>query len=147
MSALSIAELDDARTAQACDALPLARLAQGDGAYLVAWLDDSPIGHVYLARTQRPELQDLFVLDGYRRTGVGTKLLLAAEDVCRRDGCAEVCLTVSVGAPDTRAFYERLGYLDVGIPPRRVLGTVQIRSGPLEVDDTLLTLVKRLASD
>ncbi len=33
---------------------------------------------------------------------------------------------------------------DVGIPPRRVQGTIQIRTGPIDVDDTLLTLEKSL---
>ena len=36
---------------------------------------------------------------------------------------------------------------DSGQPPKRVRGTVQIRSGPLEVDDTLLTWEKRLAGE
>jgi hypothetical protein len=42
------------------------------------------------------------------------------------------------------ALYRGLGYGDVGIPSRRVHGTIQIRTGPLEVDDTLLTWEKSL---
>ena len=31
-----------------------------------------------------------------------------------------------------------------GLPPKRVEGTIEIRTGPIEVDDTLLTREKRL---
>jgi hypothetical protein len=46
---------------------------------------------------------------------------------------------VSADSPAAQALYRKLGFADTGIPPRRVKGTVQIRTGPLEVDDTLLT--------
>jgi GNAT superfamily N-acetyltransferase len=141
-----ISMLADAQLDQVCDALPLARLLQGNGDYLIAWLDREPIGHVYVAWTAPPELQDLYVLDAHRRTGVATALLAAAEGECRRRSCAEVRVTVSVDGDAAQTLYAALGYRDVGIAPRRVLGTVQIRTGPLEVDDTLLTLVKQLPS-
>jgi hypothetical protein len=51
---------------------------------------------------------------------------------------------VSVDSPAARALYASLGYLDVGIAPRRVVGTIEIRTGPIDVDDTLLTLEKAL---
>ena len=41
--------------------LGLARLYQGDGFYLVAWGGDEPLGHVHLALTDPPELQDVYV--------------------------------------------------------------------------------------
>ena len=50
-----------------------------------------------------------------------------------------------MNSPDAQALYRKLGFADTGIPPRRVQGTVQIRTGPLEVDDTLLTWEKRLS--
>jgi hypothetical protein len=40
--------------------------------------------------------------------------------------------------------YSRSGYGDVGVPPTRVKGTVVIRTGPIEVDGTILTWEKRL---
>ena len=46
--------------------------------------------------------------------------------------------------PQYQALYRRCGYIDTGIPPRRVRGTIMLRTGPLEVDDTLLTWEKRL---
>ena len=52
--------------------LGLARLHQGDGVYLVAWLGDEPVGHVHLALTDPPELQDVSVRPEYRRCGVAS---------------------------------------------------------------------------
>jgi len=45
------------------------------------------------------------------------------------------------------AAYRALGYRDRGLPPKRVTGTVQIRTGPIEVNDTLLTWEKAVDSE
>jgi RimJ/RimL family protein N-acetyltransferase len=55
-------------------------------------------------------------------------------------------LTVSVENEAAQATYRALGYRDSGRPPQRVRGTVEIRSGPLAVDDTLLTWQRELAT-
>ena len=54
--------------------------------------------------------------------------------------------TVSIDNEPAQALYRALGYVDAGVPPKRVQGTIQLRSGPLEVDDTLLTWEKRFVS-
>lgn len=125
--------------------LGLARLDQGDGFYLVAWDGDRPAGHAHLALTDPPELQDVEVVAQYRRRGVGSALTAAAEAEALTRGFDRLRVTVSVDNAAAQALYRRLGYGDAGLPPRRVLGTVMIRTGPLEVDDTLLTWDKRLA--
>ncbi len=125
--------------------LGLARLDQGDGFYLVAWDGEQPAGHAHLALTDPPELQDVEVVAGYRRRGVGSALTAAAEAEAQRRGFDRLRVTVSVGNSAAQALYRGLGYGDSGLPPRRVVGTVMIRTGPLEVDDTLLTWEKRLA--
>jgi ribosomal protein S18 acetylase RimI-like enzyme len=125
--------------------LGLARLDQGDGFYLVAWDGEEPAGHAHLALTDPPELQDVEVAGQYRRRGVGSALTAAAEAEALRRGFDRLRVTVSVGNAAAQALYRRLGYADAGLPPRRVLGTVMIRTGPLEVDDTLLTWDKRLS--
>ena len=125
--------------------LGLARLDQGDGFYLVAWDGDRPAGHAHLALTDPPELQDVEVAAPYRRRGVGSALTAAAEAEVLKRGCDRLRVTVSVNSAAAQALYRTLGYGDTGMPPRRVLGTVMIRTGPLEVDDTLLTWDKRLA--
>ncbi len=124
--------------------LGLARLHQGDGEYLVAWDGTAPVGHVHVTRGEPPELQDLEVLESARRRGIATALLVAAEAACRSRGAARVRCDVSVGNPAARVLYASLGYLDVGIAPRRVVGAIEIRTGPIDVDDTLITLEKTL---
>jgi ribosomal protein S18 acetylase RimI-like enzyme len=125
--------------------LGLARLDQGDGFYLVAWDGDMPAGHAHLALTDPPELQDVEVSAQYRRRGVGSALTAAAEAEAQKRGFDRLRITVSIDNAAAQALYRRLGYGDSGMPPRRVQGTVMIRTGPLEVDDTLLTWDKRLA--
>ena len=124
--------------------LGLARLEQGDGYYLVAWQDDEPLGHAHLALTDPPELQDVSVRPEYRRRGVATALADAAERAAVARGFSRLRLSVSVDNDAALVMYRHLGYRDVGVPPRRVQGTIQIRTGTLEVDDTLLTWEKSL---
>lgn len=125
--------------------LGLARLDQGDGFYLVAWDGDQPAGHAHLALTDPPELQDVEVSAHYRRRGVGSALTAAAEAEAQKRGFDRLRVTVSVDNAAAQALYRTLGYGDSGMPARRVQGTVMIRTGPLEVDDTLLTWDKRLS--
>ena len=124
--------------------LGLARLGQGDGFYLVAWDGDQPVGHAHLALTDPPEMQDVEVRPTHRRRGVASALVAAVESEARSRGHGRMRVTVSIDGEGPQALYRSLGYTDTGIPPRRVVGTVQIRTGPLEVDDTLLTWEKRL---
>ncbi len=128
--------------------LGLARLPRGDGSfYLVAWDGDEPLGHAHLALTDPPELQDVAVLPAQRRRGVATALTRAAELEAAARGHAVLTLTVGIGNAAAQSLYRSLGYRDAGIPPKRVTGTVQLRSGPLEVDDTLLTWQRELPVD
>jgi len=128
--------------------LGLARLPlQGDDVYLVAWDGDEPVGHAHLKVADPPEVGDIEVLPEHRRRGVGTALTRAAERAAAERGYDRLQLAVSVSEDGPQALYHRLGFVDAGIPPRRVQGTIQIRSGPLEVDDTLLTWEKRLDVD
>jgi [ribosomal protein S18]-alanine N-acetyltransferase len=140
----NVRRLAGAETAQVARVLGLARLYQGDGFYLVAWDGDEPAGHAHLALTDPPELQDVEVREAYRRRGVASALCAAAEAGARAAGGAVLRVTVSAHSPGAQALYRTLGFADTGTPPRRVVGTVQIRTGPLDVDDTLLVWEKPL---
>ena len=124
--------------------LGLSRLGQGNGYYLVAWEDDEPVGHAHLALTDPPELQDVSVRPERRRRGVATDLAMAAEGAVVARGMTRLRLSVSVDNDAAQALYRSLGYVDVGVAPKRVQGTIRIRTGTLEVDDTLLTWEKSL---
>jgi ribosomal protein S18 acetylase RimI-like enzyme len=139
-----IRPLSSDEVARVGDVLGLARFNQGDGFYLVAWEGEEPLGHLHLALTDPPELQDVAVRVQHRRRGVASALTEAAEQEARARGFDRVRLTVSVDNDVAQTLYRRLGYLDAGVAPKRVQGTIQIRTGPLEVDDTLLTWEKHL---
>jgi len=126
-------------------ALGLARLHQGNGFYLVAWEGDEPAGHLHLALTSPPELQDVFVRPEFRRRGIGRALTEVAEREATNRGFDRMRLTVGIDNLQAQALYLSCGYLDTGAPPRRVQGTIQVRTGPIEVDDTLLIWEKALS--
>jgi len=125
--------------------LGLARLYQGNGLYLVAWDNEEPLGHACLALTDPPELQDVQVRPEQRRRGVASAITSEAELRARSLGFDRLRLEVSEGNAPAQALYRSCGFADIGAPPRRVQGTIMIRTGPIEVDDTLLTWEKRLA--
>jgi ribosomal protein S18 acetylase RimI-like enzyme len=124
--------------------LGLARLDTGHGYYLVAWAGEEPLGHAYLALGDPPELQDVSVRPEHRRRGIASALTRAVERESRARGFDRLRLTVGIDNAPAQALYRRCGYADTGIPPRRVRGTILLRTGPLEVDETLLTWEKPL---
>lgn len=125
--------------------LPLSRLDQPGGEYLVAWEDGVPVGHAHLDwRHAPPELQDVFVPEAKRRRGIATQLSAAAEERVRERGFRQIALDVDVDAPGPRALYEKLGYREKGTPPRRVHGTIMLRGEPFSFDAVLVDLVKQL---
>ena len=132
------------------DRLPLNRL-DGHQTYLVAWEGDDPVGHAHIAWTHTevgvPEVQDVFVRPDRRRAGVATGLTSAAEHAAAERGYERISLSYGIANDAARRLYEGLGYRHAGLEPRRVKGTVVLRGEPVEVDDTLIYLVKQLAVD
>jgi GNAT superfamily N-acetyltransferase len=119
--------------------------------YLVAWDGEDPVGHAHVAwdgtDTGAPEVQDVFVLEERRRTGIATALMAHAERLVATRGHDRISIGHSTANDAAQRLYERLGYRDAGFPPRRVEGTILIRGRPLEVDDTIVYLVKDLPVD
>lgn len=138
---LSPAEVDSVG-----ETLGLARLNQGNGFYLVAWEGDEPAGHLHLALIDPPELQDVQVAANHRRKGVAKTLIAAAEEAACERGFHSIRVTVSDQNDAAQSLYSSQGYADTGLPPRHVKGTIQIRTGPIEVDDVLLTWEKHLTA-
>ena len=136
--------LDPSEIESVAVVLGLARLYQGDGMYLVAWLDREPLAHAHLALTNPPELQDVEVRPEYRRRGIASALTAHAEGEARTRGFDRLRLGVSADNAPAQALYRQRGYVDAGIAPQRVKGTIVTRTGPIEVDDTILTWEKRL---
>ena len=136
--------LDPSEIESVAAVLGLARLHQGDGMYLVVWRDGQPLAHVDLAFTDPPELQDVEVRREYRRRGIASAPTARAEEEARGRGFDRLRLGVSVDNAPAQALYHGCGYVDAGVAPKRVKGRIEIRTGPIEVDDTILTWEKRL---
>jgi GNAT superfamily N-acetyltransferase len=112
----------------------------------VAWDGSEPVGHAHVAWEETalgvPEIGDVFVPAKLRGRGIGTELSKAAEQLARTRGHRQIGISASIGNEGALRLYRRLGYRDAGLPPKRVQGTIVVRSGPIEVDDTLVYLIK-----
>lgn len=92
-----------------------------------------------------PEIQDVFVLPERRRQGIASQLTRAAEVEAGKRGWESISLSVSQeGNEFARRLYAKLGYVEAPTDPVRVSGVIVIRDKPVEVDDTLVYLMKRL---
>ncbi len=115
----------------------------------MAWAGSDPVGHAHVAWKETtlgvPEIGDVFVRPELRGRGVGTELSEAAERLAHTRGHRQISISASIANEGALRLYRRLGYRDAGLPPQRVQGTIVVRGGPMEVDDTLLYLVKDIA--
>jgi [ribosomal protein S18]-alanine N-acetyltransferase len=126
----------------------LHRLASAQ-TYLVAWDGSEPVGHAHVAWAETtlgvPEIGDVFVPVELRGRGIGTELSEAAAQMARRRGHRQISISASTANEGALRLYRRLGYHDAGLLPKRVQGTIMVRTGPMEVDDTLQYLMKDIA--
>jgi ribosomal protein S18 acetylase RimI-like enzyme len=119
--------------------------------YLVAWEGKEPVGHAHIAwkgtQLGAPEIQDVYVTEELRGRGIGTELSRAAERLAAERGYERISISASIANAGALRLYRHLGYRDAGLGPQRIAGTIVIRGKPVEVDDTLLYLVKEVAVD
>ena len=152
---MSIRELRPSDVAYVDQFLPLSRLTEQTGeagtasTYLVAWDGREPVGHTHIAWTGThlaiPEIQDVFVLPERRRQGIASQLTQAAEVEARKRGWDRISLSVSLeGNAFARRLYAKLGYVEAPTDPVSVSGVIILRGQPVEVDDTLVYMMKRL---
>jgi ribosomal protein S18 acetylase RimI-like enzyme len=66
-------------------------------------------------------LEDLYVLDGARGTGLGRALVTAAAERAAARGCRRMELDVNEQNTAALAFYEQLGFMTEPKPPGRTL--------------------------
>jgi GNAT superfamily N-acetyltransferase len=147
---IDIRELTEAELASVDARLPLHRLGNAQ-TYLVAWDGDEPVGHAHISwqgtTLGAPEIQDVFVPEDLRGRGIGTELSRAAERLAGERGHDRISISASVANEGALRLYRRLGYRDADLEPQHVAGTIVIRGQPVEVDDTLIYLVKEVAVD
>jgi GNAT superfamily N-acetyltransferase len=92
--------------------------------YLIAWLDDAPVGNLCLildgpdnihARdglVAGPEINAFDVVPQLRNRGIGSRLIAAAEHLARDLGHTATVLGVEVDNHSAHRLYRRLGYRD-----------------------------------
>lgn len=98
-------------------------IAREDARVWIARADGSAIGFLTMilgslepigARANGAEIPKIYLLPGARRGGVGRKLLEAAGEEARANGCAYLWLDVMEHAEWAIAAYERWGFADIG---------------------------------
>ncbi|MBN2469873.1 MAG: GNAT family N-acetyltransferase [Anaerolineae bacterium] len=80
-------------------------------------LNDAGVEQVY--RQRRGYIYSLRVLDPFRGRGIGTRLILQAEQLLRERGYRWVLIAVAKTNHGARTLYERLGYVVFGDDPGR----------------------------
>jgi GNAT superfamily N-acetyltransferase len=83
-------------------------VADMPGAGVVGWLHVSVCN--LLENDVRAEVNGLVVAEGQRSLGAGARLLAAAEDWARRQGCKAMNVRSNVIRERAHQFYERAGY-------------------------------------
>lgn len=81
------------------------------GGDLVAYLQITFIPQLSRLGSRRGQLESVRVASRCRGQGIGTALSREAIRICRDNGCALVQLTTDRQRQQTRAFYERLGFV------------------------------------
>lgn len=120
-----------------------ARQTSGDCCYLVAWLDDEPVGSGELERTVPPELKNLHVVPRLRGCGIGTALIEAAEALAVDHG--RIRIAVADDNPAARRLYSRLGYRATGESVTYSYEYVDDDGTPRAATETSIVLEKTLA--
>jgi len=131
---------------------------QGEGVYLIAWYDHTPIGH-FLLRWSGP--QDAHVMNymdltktayleagathvAYRRKGVATALIREAERVAKEHGCTQIGLDVgNTDNPEAKRLYEHLGYVDWGQGEFLISWEDIDRNGKTRIDSEIVTYMHK----
>ena len=82
-------------------------VCESDGRIVASVFHRTHPDHVYLGR--------LAVLPAFRRRGLAVRLVAAVESLAAANGRRQVRLGVRLALPESRAFFERLGYRETGL--------------------------------
>lgn len=113
--------------------------------YLVAWLDDEPVGSGELEWAPVPELKNLQVIPACRGRGIGAALNRAAEEAARGHG--RIAIGVGSDNPGAKRLYLRLGYRPTGRTETYTYSYVDDSGTRQSATETAEYLEKELAED
>jgi putative acetyltransferase len=90
-------------------------VAEGRGAFLVAFVADEPVGCGAVRRIDATvfEIKRMYVVPTARGRGVGRRILDELESVARRLGASRLVLETGVRQPEALALYSRTGFTTI----------------------------------
>jgi GNAT superfamily N-acetyltransferase len=110
-------ELDDRYPEEGANHFDLdaEEVADGRGAFLVAFLANEPIGCGAVRRISPTvyEIKRMYVAPSARNRGVGRRILNELESVARALGAARLVLETGVRQPEALALYTRAGFTTI----------------------------------
>ncbi|MFB6292427.1 MAG: GNAT family N-acetyltransferase [Candidatus Nanohaloarchaea archaeon] len=95
------------------------KIQEDDTQVLLAREEDEPAGYVIVSVEERPPIfeidrkaavSEIFVKEDFRREGVATRLMDAAEEFGEEKDCAFLQLEVDVGNVPAQKFYQEHGF-------------------------------------
>jgi putative acetyltransferase len=88
------------------------QVAEGDGAFLIAYLDNQPVGCGALRKldARAAELKRMFVVPNFRGQGIARAIVNALENEARQLGCSRVVLETGTRLPAAIKLYTSLGF-------------------------------------
>ena len=90
----------------------------GRGEFLMLEDGDALAGCVYVEpRGERAYFGLLSIDPARQRAGLGARLVAAAEELCRKQGCAEMDLLIVNLRAELPPYYRKLGYAETGTAP------------------------------
>lgn len=96
----------------------LKQQANGDAEYLIAFLSDTPIGHLHVLFNEKhchcPILEDLYVKQKFRGRGLARKIVNEATKRLKKMGFKTVAIDVEVDKKWLKSFYESLRFVASG---------------------------------
>lgn len=131
---------------------------RGEGIYLIAWHESTPIGHFLLRWSGPQDAHVMKYLDvtktayleaggtqvDYRRKGVATALIREAERLAKEHGCTQIGLDVgSTDNPDAKRLYENLGYMDWGLGDFLISWEYVDRNGTTGTESEIVTYMHK----
>jgi GNAT superfamily N-acetyltransferase len=93
------------------------QVADGDGAFLIAYVDGEAVGCGAVRRldASTAELKRMFVAQPFRGRGIGRVLVTALEDEARRLGVRHVVLETGTRLPVAIGLYQSMGYVPIPV--------------------------------
>jgi GNAT superfamily N-acetyltransferase len=90
-------------------------VADGRGAFFVAYLGDEPVGCGAVRRIEPgvAEIKRMYVAPAARGRGVGRQVLTELEAEARRLGAARLVLETGPRQPEALALYSRAGFVEI----------------------------------